>query len=182
MCSPKTLFSSILLVAASMVGAISAPNVIYILADDLGYGDLSCYGQETLQTPNLDKLAQSGMRFTSHYSGATVCAPSRYVLLTGKHNGHAGIRDNGYNSLSEDEFTLAELFKQAGYQTACIGKWGVGRPPDNNVPASPGQRCDWATGPSPAPGRLRTRGRRPRSVGCRPRAREAVPGRVRPEC
>ena len=77
------------------------PNVIYILADDLGYGDLSCYGQETLQTPRLDRLAENGMRFTSHYAGATVCAPSRYVLMTGKHNGRAAIRDNRINALSE---------------------------------------------------------------------------------
>jgi arylsulfatase A-like enzyme len=71
------------------------------------------------------------MRFTSHYAGATVCAPSRYVLMTGKHGGHAAIRDNGINALAEDEFTLAELFKGADYQTACIGKWGVGTPPDD---------------------------------------------------
>ncbi|MDA0348871.1 MAG: arylsulfatase [Verrucomicrobia bacterium] len=112
--------------------------MIYILADDLGYGDLSCYGQQTLQTPHLDRLAENGMRFTSHYAGATVCAPSRYVLMTGKHSGRGSIRDNGYSSLPADEFTLAKLFKGAGYQTACIGKWGVGRPPDNDDPARAG--------------------------------------------
>ncbi len=110
------------------------PNVIYILADDLGYGDLSCYGQETLQTPRLDRLAENGMRFTSHYAGATVCAPSRYVLMTGKHNGRAAIRDNRINALSEEEFTLAELFKKAGYRTGLMGKWGLGTPPDDKDP------------------------------------------------
>lgn len=134
MSSPKSVFffGAFFLVLMAKVSA--KPNVIYILADDLGYGDLSCYGQKTLQTPHLDKLAGNGMRFTSHYAGATVCAPSRYVLMTGKHSGHAGIRDNGQASLSEDEFTLAELFKRAGYRTGLMGKWGVGRPPDDKDP------------------------------------------------
>ncbi len=110
------------------------PNVIYILADDLGFGNLSCYGQMTLQAPHLGRLAQNGMKFTSHYSGATVCAPSHYMLLTGKHSGRGTIRDNGHSSLPESDYTLAKLFKQVGYRTACIGKCGVGRPPDNDDP------------------------------------------------
>jgi arylsulfatase A-like enzyme len=134
MSSPKLLFLVLLVLSVWRQGLVSAPNVIYILADDLGYGDLSCYGQETLQTPNLDRLAANGMRFTSHYAGATVCAPSRYVLMTGKHSGHASIRDNGSVALPESEFTLAKLFKKAGYRTGLMGKWGVGRPPDNKDP------------------------------------------------
>lgn len=138
MSSPTRLFIFALLLWGWVVPSVAAPNVIYILADDLGYGDLSCYGQETLQTPHLDLLAENGIRFTSHYSGATVCAPSRYVLMTGKHNGHAAIRNNRIKAMDEEEFTIAELFKQAGYRTACIGKWGVGTPPDDQDPQRAG--------------------------------------------
>ena len=118
------------------------PNVIYILADDLGYAELGCYGQEIIQTPNLDRMAAEGIRFTQHYSGSPVCAPSRCVLLTGKHTGHSYIRDNGrapgrpldptkglfpgQNPIPDEEFTLAEVLKERGYATACIGKWGLG--------------------------------------------------------
>ncbi|QXD24607.1 arylsulfatase [Opitutia bacterium ISCC 51] len=138
MCSPKAIFSASLILLSTGVFSLAAPNVIYILADDLGFNDLSCYGQETLKTPHLDRLAQNGIRFTSHYSGATVCAPSRYVLMTGKHNGHAGIRNNRIKAMGEEEFTIAELFKKAGYRTACIGKWGVGTPPDDDDPQRAG--------------------------------------------
>jgi len=104
------------------------PNIIYILADDLGYGDLGCYGQKKIKTPGLDRLAARGLRFTSHYSGSTVCAPSRCTLMTGMHTGHARIRDNGDPPLrpSPADRTVAEHLKQAGYTTACIGKWGLG--------------------------------------------------------
>jgi arylsulfatase A-like enzyme len=102
------------------------PNIIYILADDLGYGDLGCYGQKKVQTPNLDRLAAEGMRFTDHYSGSTVCAPSRNCLMTGEHTGHAWIRGNGGHPLREEDVTVAELLKQEGYATGCIGKWGLG--------------------------------------------------------
>lgn len=108
------------------------PNIVFILADDLGYGDLSCYGQEYFQTPNIDRLADTGMRFTQHYAGSPVCAPSRCVLLTGKHTGHAFVRGNkqadpsGQLPIPEDELTFASLLKSAGYKTGCFGKWGLG--------------------------------------------------------
>lgn len=114
------------------------PNVVFILADDLGYGELGCYGQEKIKTPHLDQLASEGMRFTRHYSGAPVCAPSRNVLMTGKHLGHTEIRGNRQANLSFPQFkegqhpiadatvTIAELFKKQGYATGAIGKWGLG--------------------------------------------------------
>ena len=110
------------------------PNVIFILADDLGYGDLGCFGQKLIKTPNIDQLAKEGMRFTQSYAGATVCAPSRCTLMTGKHNGHAAIRGNqevkpeGQLPMPADTFTVAHLMKQAGYKTGLIGKWGLGHP------------------------------------------------------
>ena len=114
------------------------PNIIYILADDLGYGELGSYGQKKIKTPNLDRLAADGMRFTQHYTGAPVCAPSRYMFLTGNHAGHAYIRGNyelgqfsdemegGQMPIPETTPTLAKMLKKAGYQTAMIGKWGLG--------------------------------------------------------
>ena len=102
------------------------PNIIYILADDLGYGDLGCYGQTEIETPNLDDMAESGMRFTQHYAGNTVCAPSRCVLMTGLHTGHAKIRDNASIPLGEEDITVVGLLKNAGYKTGLIGKWGLG--------------------------------------------------------
>jgi len=113
----------------------SAPNIIYILADDLGIGDLGCYGQKVIKTPNIDKLAAQGIRFTNHYSGSTVCAPSRSVLMTGQHTGHTSIRDNkggavegaeGNFPMSANSVTIAELLKQKGYATGAFGKWGLG--------------------------------------------------------
>ena len=107
------------------------PNIIYILADDMGYGDLGCYGQATIKTPNIDKLAEEGIRFTQHYAGATVCAPSRSALLTGKHTGHCSVRGNmPEGQLTKDEeITIPEALKTAGYTSAIIGKWGIGHPP-----------------------------------------------------
>ncbi|WP_167617187.1 arylsulfatase [Maribellus sediminis] len=108
------------------------PNIVYILADDLGYGDLSCYGQTHFSTPNIDKLASEGMLFTQHYAGTTVCAPSRSSLMTGQHTGHTPIRGNkgwepeGQWPISEDAFTMAEMLKNAGYATGAFGKWGLG--------------------------------------------------------
>jgi len=117
----------------------SKPNVIYIFADDLGYAELGCYGQKKIQTPHLDKLAKDGMKFTQHYVGTPVCAPSRCNLLTGRNSGHAYIRGNvglpGYKEnvsetgsfpIPESMPTLGELFKKAGYATGVIGKWGLG--------------------------------------------------------
>ncbi|MEI6713618.1 MAG: arylsulfatase [Verrucomicrobiota bacterium] len=116
------------------VSAANQPNIVYILADDLGYGDLSCYGQTTLSTPNIDRLASEGMRFTRHYAGNTVCAPSRGVLMTGLHTGHGRIRGNGDWVLPDDDLTVPKLLKQAGYTTACFGKYGVGKSKTENDP------------------------------------------------
>ena len=110
------------------------PNIIFILADDLGYGDLGCYGQETIQTPNIDQMAEEGMRFTDHYAGSTVCAPSRCCLMTGLHSGHALIRGNARIPLRPSDVTVAELLKQAGYTTGIIGKWGLGEPDTTGIP------------------------------------------------
>jgi arylsulfatase A-like enzyme len=114
------------------------PNIIFILADDLGYGDLGCYGQKQIKTPNLDRMAAEGMRFTQHYAGSTVCAPSRCCLLTGLHTGHSRIRGNGPGLLDPQDVTVAEILKKAGYVTAAVGKWGVGRPPPPGDPARNG--------------------------------------------
>jgi arylsulfatase A-like enzyme len=108
------------------------PNIILILADDLGYGDLGAYGQKLIYTPNIDALAAGGMRFTNYYSGSTVCAPSRETLLTGMHTGHTEIRGNFLTNeeedppLPSDKMTIAEYLKKAGYETALFGKWGLG--------------------------------------------------------
>lgn len=105
------------------------PNIIYILADDMGYGDLGCYGQEEILTPNIDKLCAEGLKFTNHYSGSTVCAPSRAVLFTGKHTGNCTVRGNGNKQNLKDgdeDITIAQLLKQSGYHTAMIGKSGTG--------------------------------------------------------
>ena len=108
------------------------PNIIFILADDLGYGDLGCYGQKLIQTPHLDRMAAEGMRFTQFYAGSTVCAPSRSVLMTGLHTGHTRVRGNAGNvnplaqSLRPGDVTVARVLKDAGYATALIGKWGLG--------------------------------------------------------
>jgi uncharacterized sulfatase len=110
----------------------SLPNVVFILADDLGYGDLGCYGQRVIETPRLDRMAAEGMRFTQFYAGSTVCAPSRCVMMTGLHTGHARVRGNGggrIQSLQSDDLTVAEVLQQAGYATALCGKWGLGDVP-----------------------------------------------------
>ena len=120
------------------------PNIIYILADDLGYGDLSCYGQQKFKTPNIDKLAKEGMLFTQHYSGSTVCAPSRSSLMTGQHTGHTFVRGNreikpeGQYPLDKSVVTLAELLKKGGYITGAFGKWGLGSPGSTGDPNNQG--------------------------------------------
>ena len=124
--------------------APAKPNIVYILADDLGYGDLSCYGQTNFETPNIDKLAQNGMQFMQHYSGSTVCAPSRSALMTGQHTGHTFIRGNkewqpeGQYPLESETFTLAEMLKDAGYVTGAFGKWGLGYPGSEGDPNNQG--------------------------------------------
>ncbi len=116
------------------------PNIIFILADDLGYADLGCYGQEKIKTPHLDRLAAEGIRFTQGYCGTSVCAPSRCVLMTGLHAGHAHIRANrgggfeGEEPLPAGTFTVARMLQQAGYRTACMGKWGLGGPRSSGAP------------------------------------------------
>ena len=122
--------------AAPALGAGDAqsprPNIVVVLADDLGYGDLGCYGQKLIQTPHLDRLAGEGLKFTQFYSGASVCAPSRCVLMTGKHTGHCRVRGNAplvqraKQTLTADDLTVAALLQRAGYATALVGKWGLG--------------------------------------------------------
>ncbi len=126
-------FGSVLLLTTSCeTTEKKAPNIIYILADDMGYGDIGCYGQQKIKTPNLDKMAAEGMMFTQHYAGTSVSAPSRAVLMTGLHTGHAEIRGNrevnphGQYPLSDATITVAECLKNAGYATALFGKWGLG--------------------------------------------------------
>ena len=148
-CEPKTTSTP-----------LSRPNIIYFVADDLGYGELGTYGQQIIQTPHMDALAAGGMKFTQHYSGSPVCAPSRYVLLTGMHTGHAFIRGNdewkergdvwnyeaavndpgleGQRPIPDSTRTLGELMQEAGYATAIVGKWGLGAPATEGVPNQQG--------------------------------------------
>lgn len=118
------VFLGFLLAAGAAVGA---PNIVYVMADDLGYGHLGSYGQAKIKTPNIDRLAAEGMRFTQAYAGSTVCAPSRSVLMTGLHGGHTPVRGNlGDAHLQDSDITLAEVLKSAGYATGGYGKWGLG--------------------------------------------------------
>ncbi|MCE7057946.1 arylsulfatase [Algoriphagus sp. AGSA1] len=119
------------------------PNIVYIMADDLGYGDLSSYGQQKFETPNIDRLAKEGMLFTQHYSGTTVCAPSRSSLMTGLHTGHTPIRGNrgingGQYPLPPDVITIPKILKKAGYVTGVFGKWGLGYPGSAGDPLNQG--------------------------------------------
>jgi arylsulfatase A len=130
---PIALFASLTAVSYAQASKEKAhPNIIFILADDLGYGDLSCYGQKNFSTPNIDRLAQQGMLFRQHYAGCTVSAPSRSSLLTGMHTGHTPIRGNkewkpeGQWPLPSESFTIAEMLKLQGYTTCATGKWGLG--------------------------------------------------------
>ncbi|MGE5612040.1 MAG: arylsulfatase [Bacillota bacterium] len=123
---------------ATSTSLASKPNIIFILADDLGYGDLACYGSPHIQTPNLDRLANQGLRFTNCYAGSTVCAPSRCCLMTGLHTGHAYIRGNSNVNLRPQDVTVAEVLKSAGYTTALIGKWGLGEENTTGVPNQKG--------------------------------------------
>ncbi len=135
MISPRiyaALVVSLVAMIATSNAATERPNVIFILADDLGYGDLGSYGQEVIHTPRLDRMAAEGVRFTQFYAGATVCAPSRSVLMTGQHMGHTHVRGNAggpdmtAQSLRAEDLTVAEVLKSAAYSTALFGKWGLG--------------------------------------------------------
>ena len=152
-----SLFSCSVMQAQKVV---QRPNIIYILMDDLGYGDLQCYGQQKIETPNIDKLRENGMKFTQHYSGSPVSAASRCVLMTGMHSGHSQIRGNdemasrgavsnydsmyvhkeleGQYPLKAGTMTLGRMLQQAGYGTGCFGKWGVGYPGSEGVPNKQG--------------------------------------------
>jgi len=127
------------------------PNIIFIMVDDLGYGDLGSYGQRVIKTPHLDALAESGIKFTNFYSGSPVCAPARSVLMTGLHTGHTTVRGNfgiggvrglgggeGRVPLREDDITIAEVLKSAGYHTGITGKWGLGEPSTTGLPNDQG--------------------------------------------
>lgn len=123
--------------ATSSRGNSDRPNIIFILADDLGYGDLGCYGQQKIKTPNIDRMAAEGMLFTQNYAGSTVCAPSRFTLMMGRHIGHARTTGQGQCLMPED-VTVAKLLKGAGYATACIGKWGLGQTGSTGIPNKQG--------------------------------------------
>lgn len=114
------------------------PNIIYILADDMGYGDLGCYGQTKIKTPNIDRLAQQGKRYTEFYAGSTVCAPSRAALMTGRHTGRVSVRGNGEFPLPAEEKIIPEILKEYGYTTAMMGKWGLGLPGTSGSPEKRG--------------------------------------------
>ena len=130
------IFTCVVLIAFAfnLTTAQTRPNIIFIQADDLGYGDLSCYGQRKFRTPNIDRLAAEGMRFTQYYAGSTVCAPSRSALMTGQHTGHTRIRGNARHPLLPVDVTVAETLKSAAYKTALIGKWGLGEAGTTGVP------------------------------------------------
>jgi arylsulfatase len=152
--------SSCKMTSSNAEQGVEKPNIIYILADDLGYGELGCYGQELIETPNIDQLAKNGMLFTNHYAGAPVCAPSRAVLMTGKHMGHSYVRGNdewgergdvwnyraqiadstleGQRPLPVDTKTIGRLLQGSGYKTGVIGKWGLGAPNTHGIPTKQG--------------------------------------------
>ncbi len=131
-------------VAANAPAADRPPNIVFVLADDLGYGDLGCFGQQRFTTPRLDELAARGMRLTQHYAGSTVCAPSRCALMTGLHTGHCAVRGNtehrpeGQEPMPGDVVTMADLLKDAGYATGAFGKWGLGYPGSVSDPLGSG--------------------------------------------
>ena len=156
--SRKRVLSFLISVALLLTGylmmgyapkVLQKPNIIYIFADDLGYAELGCYGQQKIKTPNLDHMAREGLRFTQHYTSTPVCAPARCMLLTGKHGGHSYIRGNyemggfpdslegGQMPLYPGAFTIGKLLQQSGYKTACIGKWGLGMA---NTTGNPNER------------------------------------------
>lgn len=142
-----SLFLALLAAGASAL-AETRPNIIYIMADDLGWAELGSYGQEKIKTPHLDRLAAEGIRFTQHYTSAPVCAPARYSLMTGKHGGHSVVRNNfevgdwdshrGQFPMPAGESTIAEILKKKGYATGAFGKWGIGEPGSEGDPLKQG--------------------------------------------
>jgi arylsulfatase A-like enzyme len=125
----RALWIALVFLPVMLCGADQRPNLVFILADDLGYAELGCYGQRVIKTPCLDRMAGEGIRFTHFYAGATVCAPSRSVLMTGLHHGHTRVRGNAggqRQALRETDVTVAKVLQSAGYRTALIGKWGLG--------------------------------------------------------
>ncbi|MEE2706065.1 MAG: arylsulfatase [Planctomycetota bacterium] len=144
---PRFLFCSLVGLAVIDCGSVPSgfasqagrpSNIIFIMVDDLGYGDLGCYGQKVIRTPNIDRLAAEGMRFTDFYAGSTVCAPSRCVLMTGLHTGHCYIRGNGKVNIRPDDVTVAEVVKKSGYATGLCGKWGLGHEGSDGLPTRQG--------------------------------------------
>jgi arylsulfatase A-like enzyme len=127
-----------LLSFANLSQAADKPNIIYIMVDDMGYGDLGCYGQKVIKTPHIDQLAKEGMKFTDHYSGHTVCRPSRLVLLTGRHSGNTPIHGNTQYLFPENTRTVTTLLQGAGYATGGVGKWALGTPGSSGVPTKQG--------------------------------------------
>lgn len=140
----KTCLFLILIVFFGFAGFSQKPNVVFILVDDMGYGDLGAYGQKLIQTPNIDQLAANGMKFTQFYAGTSVCAPSRASLLTGLHTGHTPVRGNfeiepeGQFPIPDSAYTLSKMFRDAGYKTAAFGKWGLGFPGSEGDPINQG--------------------------------------------
>ena len=139
-----SLVSGIVLSVAAIAAQPAKPNIVFILADDLGYGELGCYGQKKIATPHVDKLAGQGMKFTQFYAGSTVCAPSRSVLMTGQHLGHTRVRGNAgkmntaAQMLKPGDTTIAGVLKQQGYATGMMGKWGLGHENDEGEPRKHG--------------------------------------------
>src|SRR5260370_52296 len=155
LCRPLLPSLSRLLAVVSVVGVVhdgacaaetQRPNIVFLLCDDLGYGDVGCFGQKKIHTRNVDRLAAEGMRLTVHYSGNAVCAPSRCVLMTGKHPGHAFIRSNrqyrpdseGQCPVPANEIMLPKILKELGYATGAFGKWGLGAPDTTGEPLRQG--------------------------------------------
>ncbi len=157
----KDIMNGTLIISALLGGCIQSeqkdddstakPNIIFVMVDDMGYGDLGCYGQKEIKTPNIDKLAREGIRFTNFYSGSPVCAPARSVLMTGQHTGHTTVRGNfgqggvtglgggeGRVPLQREDTTVAEVLKKAGYVTGITGKWGLGEPGTTGLPNDQG--------------------------------------------
>lgn len=142
----RTALSVLLALVGPLAMAEERPNLIWIMADDLGYGELGCYGQKVISTPHLDRMAREGLRFTQFYAGATVCAPSRSVLMTGQHHGRTRVRGNAgrknpiAQALRSEDVTVAKVLQQAGYRTALIGKWGLGDigPAESGLPRKHG--------------------------------------------